>query len=147
MQMPMQISLDEILSMLLARVDNLAFNDENIKTKFNILARVMYKKGLITDEDVVDSIREEHRVLKELGVIQELPTDDVINTIAEGILQWVKGDVKAIKRAMEEYEKKVLEISKQQAGKPKIDVASPAVLQQLDKLSGKGSKGGGKLIL
>lgn len=147
MQMPMQISLDEIISMLLARVDNLAFNDENIKTKFNILARVLYKKGLITDDDVIDSIREEHRVLKELGAIQEMPADDVIKTIAEGILQWVKGDVKAIKKAMEEYEKKVQEMSKQQASKPRIDVASPAVLQQLDKLSGKSAKGGGKLIL
>ncbi|MDO9508696.1 MAG: hypothetical protein Q7I97_05040 [Thermovirgaceae bacterium] len=147
MQMPMQISLDEILSMLLARVDNLAFNDENIKTKFNILARAMYKKGLITDEDITDSIREEHRILKELGVIQEMPADDVILTIAEGILQWVKGDVEAIKKAMAEYEKKVQEISKQQAGKPRIDVASPAVLHQLNKLSGKNPRGGGKLIL
>ena len=87
--MPMQISLDEVLSMLLARVDSLAFNDENLKTKFNILARAMYRKGLITDEDIVDSIREEHRILADLGVIQEIPADDVIRTVEEGKLQWV----------------------------------------------------------
>ncbi|HOG14209.1 MAG TPA: hypothetical protein PLM30_01130 [Synergistales bacterium] len=145
MQMPMQISLDEVLSMLLARVDSLAFNDENLKTKFNILARAMYRKGLISDEDIVDSIREEHRILADLGLIQEVPADDVIRTVAEGILQWVKGDVGAIKKAMEDYEKKLQELAKQQAEKPKIDVASPAVLQQLDMLSGKG-KGKSKLI-
>jgi len=145
MQMPMQISLDEVLSMLLARVDSLAFNDENLKTKFNILARAMYRKGLISDEDIVDSIREEHRILAGLGLIQEVPADDVIRTVAEGILQWVKGDVEAIKKAMEDYEKKLQELAKQQAEKPKIDVASPAVLQQLDMLSGKG-KGKSKLI-
>ena len=145
MQMPMQISLDEVLSMLLARVDSLAFNDENLKTKFNILARAMYRKGLISDEDIVDSIREEHRILAELGLIQEVPADDVIRTVAEGILQWVKGDAAAIKKAMEDYEKKLQELAKQQAEKPKIDVASPAVLQQLDMLSGKG-KGKSKLI-
>ncbi len=143
--MPMQISLDEVLSMLLARVDSLAFNDENLKTKFNILARAMYRKGLISDEDIVDSIREEHRILADLGLIQEVPADDVIRTVAEGILQWVKGDVGAIKKAMEDYEKKLQELAKQQAEKPKIDVASPAVLQQLDMLSGKG-KGKSKLI-
>ncbi len=143
--MPMQISLDEVLSMLLARVDSLAFNDENLKTKFNILARAMYRKGLISDEDIVDSIREEHRILAELGLIQEVPADDVIRTVAEGILQWVKGDVGAIKKAMEDYEKKLQELAKQQAEKPRIDVASPAVLQQLDMLSGKG-KGKSKLI-
>jgi hypothetical protein len=135
MQMPMQISLDEVLSMLLARVDSLAFNDENLKTKFNILARAMYRKGLITDDDVIESIREEHRILMDLGVIQEMPTEDVIQTVAEGILQWIKGDVEAIKKAMDDYEKKLQELSKQQQAKPKIDVASPAVLQQLDKLS------------
>ncbi|HOC82221.1 MAG: hypothetical protein BWY01_00588 [Synergistetes bacterium ADurb.Bin155] len=145
MQMPMQISLDEVLSMLLARVDSLAFNDENLKTKFNILARAMYRKGLISDEDIVDSIREEHRILADLGLIQEVPADDVIRTVAEGILQWVKGDAAAIKKAMEDYEKKLQELAKQQAEKPKIDVASPAVLQQLDMLSGKG-KGKSKLI-
>ncbi len=131
--------------MLLARVDSLAFNDENLKTKFNILARAMYRKGLISDEDIVDSIREEHRILADLGLIQEVPADDVIRTVAEGILQWVKGDVGAIKKAMEDYEKKLQELAKQQAEKPKIDVASPAVLQQLDMLSGKG-KGKSKLI-
>jgi len=145
MQMPMQISLDEVLSMLLARVDSLAFNDENLKTKFNILARAMYRKGLISDEDIVDSIREEHGILADLGLIQEVPADDVIRTVAEGILQWVKGDAAAIKKAMEDYEKKLQELAKQQAEKPKIDVASPAVLQQLDMLSGKG-KGKSKLI-
>ncbi len=80
-------------------------------------------------------------------MIQEMPDDDVIRTVAEGILQWIKGDVEAIKKAMEDYEKKLQEMAKQQTGKPKIDVASPAVLQQLDKLSGKGKgKGGSKLI-
>jgi len=145
MQMPMQISLDEVLSMLLARVDSLAFSDENLKTKFNILARAMYRKGLITDDDVIDSIREEHRILMDLGVIQEMPADDVIRTVAEGILQWIKGDVEAIKKAMDDYEKKLQELAKQQQAKPKIDVASPAVLQQLDKLSSQG-KGKSKLI-
>ncbi|HAK40792.1 MAG TPA: hypothetical protein DCM24_03180, partial [Synergistaceae bacterium] len=107
--------------------------------------RAMYRKGLITDDDVIDSIREEHRILMDLGVIQEMPADDVIRTVAEGILQWIKGDVEAIKKAMDDYEKKLQELAKQQQAKPKIDVASPAVLQQLDKLSSQG-KGKSKLI-
>jgi len=73
MAMPMQINLEELLSMVLARVDSLSFSDENQKTKFNILARVLYRKGLLTDDDVLESVREEHRVLKELGLIQDAP--------------------------------------------------------------------------
>ena len=147
MAMPMQVSLDEILSMLLSKVDSLAINDENSKSKFNIVARVLYKKGILTDADIVESIKEEHRMLKELGAIAEEPSDNVVETIADGILQWIKGDVDSLKKGMEEYERKVQEaMAKQQAQKPKIDVASPAVLQQLNRMGGKG-QGGGKLII
>ena len=144
MAMPMQVSLDEILSMLLARVDSLALSDENSKSKFNIITRVLYKKGILTDEDVIESIREEHRMLKELGAIAEMPDDDMVATIADNILQWIKGDVDALKKGMEEYEKKLQEAMSKQS-QPKIDEASPAVLQQLDRLGGK--PGGGKLII
>ncbi|TDY61911.1 hypothetical protein C8D99_104156 [Aminivibrio pyruvatiphilus] len=146
MAMPMQVSLDEILSMLLARVDGLALSDENSKSKFNIITRVLYRKGIITDQDVIDSIREEHRMLKNLGLIAEEPEEDVIAAIAENILQWIKGDVDALKKGMEEYEKKMQEAMSRQNQKPKIDVASPAVLQQLNRMGGK-QGGGSKLIL
>ena len=146
MAMPMQVSLDEILSMLLARVDSLALSDENSKSKFNIITRVLYKKGIITDTDVIDSIREEHRMLKSLGLIAEEPEEDVVEAIAENILQWIKGDVDALKKGMEEYEKKMQEAMSRQNQKPKIDVASPAVLQQLNRMGGK-QGGGSKLIL
>ena len=145
MAMPMQVSLDEILSMLLAKVDGLALSDENSKSKFNIITRILYKKGIITDQDVIDSIREEHRMLKSLGLIAEEPEEDVVEAIAENILQWIKGDVDALKKGMEEYEKKMQEAMSRQNQKPKIDVASPAVLQQLDRMGGK--QGGSKLIL
>lgn len=145
MAVPMQVSLDEILSMLLARVDALAVSDENSKSKFNIITRILYKKGIISDQDVIDSIREEHETLKKLGLIAEEPGEDMIAAIAESILQWIKGDVESLKKGMEEYEKKVQEAMNRQTQKPKIDVASPAVLQQLNRMGGK--PGGGKIIL
>ena len=146
MAMPMQISLDEILSMLLARVDSLVLSDENSKSKFNIITRVLYKKGIITDDDVANSIREEHRVLKELGLIAEEPGEDVVKAIAENILQWIRGDVEALKKGMEEYERKMQDAMSRQQQKPKIDVAPAAVLQQLNRMGGK-QGGGSKLIL
>ncbi len=146
MQMPVQFSLDELLSMLMARMDSLAVAEENMKTKFNIFARVLYKKGLLTDEEILESVREEHRVLKELGLLAEMPGEDMLKAVADNMLQWIKGDVKAIKKGMEEYEKKLREYAAQEARKPKIDVAPSNVLSQLDRLSGK-KPGGGKLIL
>ena len=84
-------------------------------------------------------------MLKELGVIAEMPGEDMVAAIADNILQWIKGDVAALKKGMEEYEKKVQEAMSKQSQKPRIDVASPAVLQQLDRMGGK--QGGGKIIL
>ena len=48
MAMPMQVSLDEILSMLLARVDSLVLSDENSKSKFKSYT-CSRKKGIITE--------------------------------------------------------------------------------------------------
>jgi hypothetical protein len=84
-------------------------------------------------------------MLKELGMIQELPGDDVVKAVADSILQWVRGDVDVIKRAMEEYDKKVKEYAREEARKPAIAVASSDVLQQLDRMapppgSGRNSK-------
>ena len=145
MPMPMQISLDEVLSMLLARVDSLAMNDENNKTKFNVIARVLYKKGLLTDQEILDSVVEEHRMLKELGLIAAEPPEEMAQAIADSLLQWIKGDVAGLKKSMEDYEKKLQEYASQETRKPSIAVASSNVLQQLDKMGG--PKPGGKLIL
>ena len=142
--MAMQIGLDELLSMLLARVDGMALEDENQKSRFNIMFRTLYKKGLITDKDVFDSVKEEHRVLKELGMIESMPPKEALENVAKGILLWIKGDVSAIRKTMEEYEKRVSDaMAKQQ--KPKIDVAPAAVLNQLNRLGGQ--QGGGKKIV
>ncbi len=150
MAMPMQISLEEIITMLLSRVESLSLNDENNKTRFNIALRVLYKKGLITDEDVEASVREEHRMLKELGLLQEEPGDDVVKAVTENLLQWARGDVDAIKKAMEDYERKVKEYAREEARKSSLTVASSDVLHQLDRLSpppGSGNRGGSKLII
>ena len=140
---PMQISLEEIISMLLQRVDSLSASDENNKTKQNIINRVLYNKGLITDSDIMVSVKEEYRMLKELGVIQAEPDESMYQTITDGILQWIKGDVEGIKKSMADYEKKLQELAKAEAAKkPKIEVANANVLNQLD-----AANKGGKLII
>ena len=145
----MQIGLEEIISMLLSRVEALSMNDENNKTKQNIISRVLYKKGILTDEDIIQSVKDEHAMLHELGLLQQMPDDEVISAIAESILQWIRGDVAAIKKNMEEYEKKMQEYAREEARKPSIQVAGSNVLQQLDRMApppGSG-KSGSKLII
>ena len=141
---PMQISLEDVISMLLQRVESLAANDENSKTKSNIIYRALYKKGLITEEDILASVKEEYHMLKELGVVKEEPKEDMYQTITDGILQWIKCDVAGIKKSMADYEKKLKDYAREEAAKkPKIEVAGANVLNELDNAA----KGSSKLII
>lgn len=147
MPMPMQISLEEVITMLLSRVESLAMNDENNKTKFNIALRVLYKKGLITEQEIIDSVKEEHKMLKELDLIAKEPGDEVVQAVADNILQWIRGDVAAIKKGMEEYEKKMQEYAREHERKSSLTVASSDMLHQLDKIAPPPGSGKSKLII
>lgn len=145
MAAPMQIGLDEIINMLVQRVEALAASDENNKTKQNIINRVLYKKGILTDEDIKASVKEEYRMLKELGGISEEPKEDVYDTVTQGITEWLKGDTESIKKTMEEYKKKVEDMIREaESKKPKIAVANANVLNELDNIN---NQSGGKLIV
>jgi hypothetical protein len=140
----MQISLEDVISMLLQRVESLSANEENSKTKSNIIYRALYKKGLITEEDILASVKEEYHMLKELGVVKEEPKEDMYQTITDGILQWIKCDVAGIKKSMADYEKKLKDYAREEAAKkPKIEVAGANVLNELDNAA----KGSSKLII
>ena len=84
--MPMQIGLDELLSMLLARVDGLAMDSENQKSRFNIMFRILYRKGIFSEADVLDAVREEHRILKELGMLEKMPEEEAIRSAADALM-------------------------------------------------------------
>lgn len=143
--MAMQISLDEVLSMLLSRVDAMTVANENMKSKFNILARALYKKGLLTDDDLVQSVKEEHKLLLDLGAIKEMPADEALKSIADNMIVWIKNDAEAIRKNMKDYEAKVKAMIEEEEKKPRLDVASAADLQRLERMSGK--KSGGGLII
>lgn len=134
--MAMQISLDEVLSMLLSRVDAMTMANENMKSKFNILARAMYKKGLLTDEDITQSVKEEHQLLLSLGAIKEMPDDAALKSTADNMIMWLKNDADAIKKSMKDYEEKVKAMIEEEQKKPHLDVASAADLERLDRMNG-----------
>jgi len=142
----MQMTLEDMLSFLMARIDSVAMTGESLKTKFDVLGRVLYKKGIITDDDIVESVREQGKLMKAIGVTQAELSDEEVKAIADNILVWLKGDAATIKKSMEEYEQRLREIASQEMKKPRLDVASPAVLSELDKIT-KGGKSGGKLIM
>ena len=141
--MPMQISLDDLLGMLVSRVEELALDNENQKSRFNIMFRMLYKKGLFNENDALDAIREENKILLELGIIKAMPDEKTLKAAADNLMLWVKGDTKEIKRSMEELQKRIQEAEAKQNA-PKIETAPAGVLNQLDRLNGGNNN---KLIL
>ena len=141
--MPMQISLDELLGMLVSHTQELALENENIKNKFNIMSRILYKKGLFNEHDALEAIRDENKMLLELGMIKTMPDEKTLKNAAENLMMWIKGDTKAIKRSLEEMQKKIQEEEAKQNA-PRIETAPAGVLDQLDRLNSNNNK---KLIL
>ena len=94
--MPMQVTLDELLGMLVSRVEDLAVDMESQKSRFNVMFRMLYRRGLFTEADALDAIRDENRILLELGLIKAMPDEAALKAAAENLMLWIKGDVPEI---------------------------------------------------
>lgn len=141
--MPMQIGLDELLTMLVSRLEEITLDTENQKSRFNIMFRMLYKKGLFNENDALEAIRDENKILLELGMIKAMPDDATLKAAAANLMLWIKGDAGAIKASMEELQKRMQEAADKQRA-PKIETAPAGVLNELDRLGGGNTK---KLIL
>ncbi|MBQ6776589.1 MAG: hypothetical protein IJP53_09040 [Synergistaceae bacterium] len=141
--MPMQIGLDDLLAMLMSRVEEMSLDSDNQRSKFNVMFRMLYKKGIFNEEDVYNAIKDENKILLELGAIKAMPDDKALRAAADNLMLWIKGDAKEIKASLEEAQKRMQEAAEKQ-NKPKIDVAPAGVLNELDRLGANSNK---KLIL
>lgn len=141
--MAMQIGLDELLGMLVSRVEDMAVDNENQKSRFNVMFRMLYRKGLFNSDDALEAIREENRILLELGMIKSMPDEKTLKAAADNLMLWIKGDTNEIKRSIEDLQKRIKEAEEKQ-NKPRIETAPAGVLNELDRMGGKNGK---KLIL
>ncbi len=141
----MQISLEELLSMLVSRVDELSIDMENSKSRFNIMFRMLYNKGLFTEQDALNALRDENKILLELGMIKQMPEESSLIAAAENLMLWIKGDTKEIRRSMDDLNRRIQE-ENEKLNAPKIQTAPAGVLNELDRLGGKGNSAK-KLIL
>jgi len=148
-RLPMQVTLDQLLSVMMARLESLETMIEDLKLRENIALRLISKKLGIKKEDFKNAIKEEFEVMRKAGMVEEKETEDSDETeklMAEELYKWISGDVEDLRKQIEEYKKKLKEvIEKEQKGKV-IDVAPPDLLQRLDQIK-KSRKGPGGLII
>lgn len=129
MQMPMQVSLDQLLPILMGNVQHLSMESNQMRDNFNIMFRVLYKKGIFTEEDVFEAIKEWYNQMYQLKQIEKMPDEETLTALKDELMMWIKGDIETIKERMKEFEEKMKEMAAKH--NKKIDVASADVLNAL----------------
>ncbi|TYB95725.1 MAG: hypothetical protein FXF54_04050 [Kosmotoga sp.] len=109
----MQVSLEDILTSLLSKVESLEATVDDLRVKSNVLFR-LYKEQ--NDDDEIDkeaiknAVKEEFEISKKAGLINENSSiDEAVDNVTDGLIKWLEGDVEEIRKRMEEYRKKVKE--------------------------------------
>ncbi|MBM7559794.1 hypothetical protein [Marinitoga litoralis] len=142
----MQVSIDQIINVIMAKLEGLEMSVEDLKFRTNIALRVLYKNNLLTEDNLVEAIKDEFKAHTELeGKGLELP-EEKAKEMSKDILNWIKIDLEEMKKKMKEYEEELKKIL-QQADSPDISIASPDLLNQLDQMKKNNKGGNGGLIL
>ncbi|WGS64489.1 hypothetical protein [Marinitoga aeolica] len=141
----MQVSLDQLINVIMAKLEGLEMSLEDLKFRTNIALRVLYKNELLTEDNLVEAIKDEFKANTELeGKAIELP-DEKAKEMSKDILNWIKIDLEEMKKKMKEYEEQLKQLM-QQAEAPDISVAPPDLLNQLDQMKKTNNKGNSGLI-
>ena len=134
------MNFEEFLSNLMANMGVISMQSEQNKTNFNVMFRILYEKGIFTENDILESFKKEYKTLKELGAIEEIPDDNMMNLFKDNIILWLKGDSEEIKRKVIEMRK----MAQKNNNSSKIDIVGADALNVLNNAS---KKSGGKIIL
>lgn len=126
---PMHVSIEQLL-MIFGQVQELSLSREQDQQTFNVFFRVLYNKGIITEEDIFNSLKQEYQVFIDMGRLEKMPSDEEIKNVIKGMLLWIKGDKEEIENVMEEHKKELEELERKHNSK--IDIVSGDVLNTLN---------------
>lgn len=139
----MQVSLDQLINVIMAKLEGLEMSLEDLKFRTNIALRVLYKNDLLSEENLIEAIKDEFKAHTELeGKGMELP-EEKAKEMSKDILNWIEIDLEEMKKKMKEYEEQLKQML-QQSESPDISIASPDLLNQLEQMkkNNKGNNGG-----
>jgi hypothetical protein len=141
----MQVSLDQLLQALMVRLESLEVSIEDLKFRTNVALRLIKKNDLLDEDKVKESVKEELSALNELSEDKMDLSDERIEEISKGIIQWIDNDLESLKKRMAEYQEKMKQLLEQEEAAGNISIASPELLNQLERAGiGKNQKEKGK---
>lgn len=135
-----QVTLDQLLSAIMSRMDSMEASLNDIRIKTNVLLRLLKENGTeLTKDRILEVVKEELEVMSRAGMLDSEETDEISSSIAEGIHKWLEGDVADIREKIDNYRKEAKEAGSDSDNV--IDVASPDFLSRLENVKGKSKKG------
>lgn len=135
----MQISLDQLLQVLMARLDSLEMSLEDLKFRTDVALRILKKNNLLDEDNVKEAVKEEFVLLNQLSDEKEEIDEEKIEGITKGIINWVDNDVNYFKKQYADFQEKLRQFLEEE-DKSNISVASPELLKQLESLKGENPK-------
>lgn len=130
----MQITIDQLLQLLMARLDSLEMSIEDLKFRINISLRILRKNNLLNEENVKEAVKEEFELLNQLSEEEIELEEERIDSVTKSIVNWVDNDVNYFKKQYADFEEKLKKFFEEEDSS-NISIAPPELLKQLENLN------------
>ncbi len=130
----MQITIDQLLQLLMARLDSLEMSIEDLKFRINISLRILRKNNLLNEENVKEAVKEEFELLNQLSEEEIELEEERIESVTKSIVNWVDNDVNYFKKQYADFEEKLRKFFEEEDSS-NISIAPPELLKQLENLN------------
>src|SRR6056297_709401 len=127
----MDMSLEEIMNMLVSRLEGLSASVEDLRFRINIVGSALADQNVIKKDDIRAAVRKQLNIMKYLGSTDNVDYNTV-EGLTESIMNWFDGDMSAIKAEYEQY-KKIMEEAEEKIKKEsqRIEIAGAGSLGEL----------------
>jgi len=127
----MEMSIEELMNMLVSRLEGLSASVEDLRFRINIIGSALVDQDVIKKDDIRAAVRKQLNIMKYLGSADNVDYNTV-EGLTESIMNWFDGDMSAIKAEYEQY-KKLMEEAEDKINKEsqRIEIAGPGSLGDL----------------
>ncbi|HPE41016.1 MAG TPA: hypothetical protein PLI77_08030 [Bacteroidales bacterium] len=127
----MDMSLEEIMTILISRIEGLNASVEDLRFRMNIIGSALADSEAINKETVRVAVRKQLNIMKYLGSAENVDYNTV-EGLTESIMNWFNADMSAIKAEYEAYEKLMEETQeKMKKETQRIEIAGAGSLGDL----------------
>lgn len=127
----MDMSLEELMNMLISRLEGLSASVEDLRFRINIIGSALADQDMIKKDEIRAAVRKQLNIMKYLGSTDNVDYNTV-EGLTESIMNWFDGDMTAIKAEYEQY-KKIMEEAEEKIKKEgqRIEIAGAGSLGDL----------------